>query len=146
MHQDEIISAHARHVRFEDLADTVVNLDHSGQRIREEYGKLSFHEWKEEDVISFLGGKGYSKPKRLADGSWCAIVRLFTTFAVCTDVSQSSPYAYRWCFKTEEAAEKFLDVIENFDDVPEDTSQLRGHRYHDLPRMVGFDKNGFSRW
>lgn len=145
MNPYDAIKDHANYVRRVDKANTTIKLEQPGVRSYE--GTVNpFQDYTNEEILTFLEEKHYLTPRQLSDGSWCAIFPLFRTWAVCTDITKNNPYAYRWCFEIEEDAKMFLAELECFDDVPKNTSSLRGHRYHDLPRMLAFDHLGFHRW
>lgn len=105
-----------------------------------------FDHWSDEDVIARLAEEKFEQPRKLKDGSWVALYRLAYTWSVCCDITQHSPYAYRWCFKDEQEARYFLETMEEFDDIPVKRESLKGHRYNEEPRLYAFDQFGLSRW
>lgn len=107
----------------------------------------SFLAWKDEDVVKFLIENRFTNPKKLKDGSWVATMQLIYTLSVCTDITPMTPYAYRWCFKDPEEAMYFLENIQEFDEIPERRSSLKGHRYHGLDaRLIAYDELGLKKW
>lgn len=107
----------------------------------------NFIDWDDERVMAFMEENHYINPRKLEDGSWCAISRLITTWSVCTDITPTCPYAYRWCFLDKAEADLFLATVVEFDDIPVVKESLKGHRFHDgQSRYVRYENDGFKEW
>lgn len=99
------------------------------------------------DFIAFLSEQGYITFKKLLDGEWVSMMRLAFSVSVCCGIDLISPFKYRWCFSSEEAARDFYDSLTEFDAIPENQGALVGHRYgRSGPRLVLQDERGFDRW
>lgn len=118
----------------------------SGIRATSEYD--TFIDTPESEVLDFLNRNHYTNIRQLEDGSWCGLFRLYTTYSVCTDITPSTPYAYRWCFKDMDDAIGFLTELTEFDEVPDLTkwTSLKGHRYPQEARVMVYDARGFRKW
>ena len=99
-----------------------------------------------EFMIAFLERNHFKNIRRLEDGSWVGVIRLAYSWAVCSDIMITTIYAYRWCFKTENAAVTFIESMVHFDDIPEDRGMLVGHRYLTEPRVNRIDEYNSPRW
>lgn len=101
----------------------------------------------DEEVIKYLTDvEGFSRVRKLEDGSFVGCMKLMYTMSVCTDITSSTPYAYRWCFKDPQEAFYFCDNIKEFDEIPEHRTSLQGHRFAREPRLAATDQLGFKRW
>ena len=97
-------------------------------------------------AIAFLEANYHQFPKKLEDGSWCALFKLATTWSVCTDITYHTSYAYRWCFRDKDEALYFLENIKEFDEVPTRRTSLVGHRFDRYARLASWDHEGKKRW
>lgn len=101
----------------------------------------------DEEVIKYLTEVGgFSRVRKLEDGSFVGCMKLMYTMSVCTDITSSTPYAYRWCFKDPQEAFYFCDNIKEFDEIPEHRTSLQGHRFAREPRLAATDQLGLKRW
>ena len=101
----------------------------------------------DEEVIKYLTEvEMFSRVRKLEDGSFVGCMKLTYTMSVCCDISPTTPYAYRWCFKDPEEAFYFYDNIKEFDEIPERRQTLQGHRYTRESRLAATDNLGFKRW
>ena len=100
----------------------------------------------DEEVEKKLTNEGFYKVRKLEDGSFVGCMKLMHTMSVCIDITPTTPYAYRWCFKDPEEAFYFCDNIKEFDEIPVKRSSLQGHRFALESRLVVTDKHGFKKW
>ena len=61
---------------------------------------------------------GYIGAKRLPDGRYVGMQRLMFTLAICLDVTQTSPFARRYCYENASDALANFDAIETLDCQP----------------------------
>lgn len=101
----------------------------------------------DEEVIKYLTEvEMFSRVRKLEDGSFVGCMKLAFTMSVCCDITPTTPYAYRWCFKDPEEAFYFCDNIKEFDEIPERRQTLQGHRYTKESRLAATDQLGIKRW
>ena len=101
----------------------------------------------DEEVIRYLTDEEhFIKVCKLEDGSFVGCMKLTYTMSVCCDISPTTPYAYRWCFKDPEEAFYFCDNIKEVDEIPEHRTSLQGHRYIGESRLAATDQLGLKRW
>ena len=115
---------------------TRVNRGVYGDRIEEDPNRM----------IPYMESEGFTEVRQLEDGSWIGIYPLFATWSVCLDVTKDTSYGYRWCFKDPEEAFYFCDNIKEFDEIPEHSTSLQGHRFAREPRLAATDQLGLKRW
>jgi hypothetical protein len=69
----------------------------------------------DEEVIKYLTEvEMFGRVRKLEDGSFVGCMKLAYTMSVCTDITPSTPYAYRWCFKDPEEAFYFCLILSFF--------------------------------
>lgn len=101
----------------------------------------------DEEVIKYLTDEEhFIKVRKLEDGSFVGCMKLAYTMSVCCDISPTTPYAYRWCFKDPEEAFYFCDNIKEFDEIPERRKTLQGHRFARESRLAATNHLGLKRW
>lgn len=100
----------------------------------------------DKEFENFLYEQGYQQVRKLADGEWIFIVRLFSTHAVCCGADYTTSFKYRWCFKNPAEALSFFETCENYDDIPVLRESLVGHRYQKNPLLVEYDDYGIPKW
>lgn len=101
----------------------------------------------DEEVIKYLTDEEhFIKVRKLEDGSFVGCMKLMYTMSVCIDITPTTPYAYRWCFKDPEEAFYFCDNIKEFDEIPVKRLSLQGHRFALESRLVVTDKLGLKKW
>lgn len=57
--------------------------------------------------------------KRLKDGTYCGLVRLITTIAICVDVTPYSAYTRRYCYRDLSACLAAYAALEDGNSIPE---------------------------
>ena len=100
----------------------------------------------DEAVEKKLINDGFFKVRKLEDGSWIGCKKLAYTMSVCIDITPTTPYAYRWCFKDPKEAFEFCDTVKEFDEIPVKRLSLQGHRFTSESRLVVTDKLGLKKW
>lgn len=95
---------------------------------------------------NYLLEMGMLEPRQLEDGEWVAIMPLMFTMSVCSGVTETQGYKYRWCFADAEEAYQFLAEMKSFDDIPTKRESLKGHRYLHKPLLEEKDALGFHKW
>lgn len=106
----------------------------------------SWERYTNEELYQFFAENMLLDPRQLEDGSWCAKKKLAYTWSICCDVTPTTCFAYRWCFKDEAEADYFLATMKEFDEVPVKRDSLQGHRYNATPRLVITDELGIKKW
>lgn len=104
------------------------------------YGKT------DEEFYEFLQDQGYKNIRKLPDGEFAATIELAFTTAVCCGMDVVTAYKYRWCFSKSDDAIGFINSLTEFDQVPTNLENLKGHRYQDRPLLKLKDEKGFDRW
>ena len=105
-----------------------------------------FEGWDLEKVETFMKKNMFITARQLPDGTWSGLYLLAYTLSVCCDITEHSPYGYRWCFEDPAEAREFLATMTTFDQVPEKRTSLRGHRYNRASRLLSTDHLGLRKW
>lgn len=109
--------------------------------------RLSFEDWSEKEVHSFLSENMFLAYRQLPTGEWIGMLRLAFTTSVCMDITPMSPFSYRWCFADPAEAFHFYETAVEYDEVPKMRTSLKGHRYgSNGPRLIEYDDLGFPKW
>lgn len=107
----------------------------------------SFEDLSDDEVIGYLTNvERFTNVRKIADGSFVGCVALAFTTGVFVDISENSPFAYRWCFADHNEAVAFCNTVEKFDEVPTSRKSLKGHRYVLESRLAVIDNLGFVKW
>lgn len=105
-----------------------------------------FEGWDLDKVKDFMKMNMFIASRQLQDGTWCGLYPLAYTLSVCMDITEHSPYSYRWCFENVEEAKEFFSTAKAFDEVPEKRKSLKGHRYGRTSRLLSTDHLGIRKW
>ena len=105
-----------------------------------------FEGWDLAKVEAFMKENMFIASRQLPDGTWCGLYPLAFTLSVCMDITEHSPYGYRWCFEDSEEAKLFFSNAKTFDEVPEKRESLKGHRYGRAARLLSTDQLGLRKW
>lgn len=106
----------------------------------------SFDHYSKEELEQFKKDNGILALKRLPDGFWVGVKPLMYTVAICAGIEPFLTYRYRWCFEDPQEAVKFWKEIKCYDDLPTSKESLKGHRYHNTPKYLAFDRLNLPRW
>lgn len=68
--------------------------------------------------LDWFAANNYIRPRQLADGSWAALYRLFTTMSIVMGMDEFS-WKYRFCFKSDAKAVEEFEKLQTVDDIPE---------------------------
>lgn len=106
-----------------------------------------FEGWSDEKINTFMQENSFLAWRRLEDGEYIGLIKLLFTMSVCTGIEPNTPYKYRWCFKDAREAINFYGQAKEFDEIPEQRTSLKGHRYlPNKPLLVEYASNGFPKW
>ncbi|HAT1642304.1 TPA: hypothetical protein I8Y18_003466 [Raoultella ornithinolytica] len=98
------------------------------------------------EVEEFLLSQGFTRVRKIKDGSWIGILPLAFTTSVCMDIEDITPFRYRWCFSDPDEAKYLFDTAKEFDEIPVKRDSLKGHRYRGEPLLREKDEFGFDKW
>lgn len=123
-------------------------LEDERQVKKAKYRLREFANMSDNEVIDWFIENEYNPKnvRKLPDGEWILLHRLAYTWSVCCGVEKSTMFKYRWCFADYAEAKLFFDTCQNYDDIPEVKSSLRGHRYSERPLYMEYDEHGYKKW
>ena len=106
----------------------------------------TFEGWTDEEIQTFMDEQRLQHWRKLPDGEVVCLQPLMFTLSVCCGVTPHTMYKYRWCFEDPKEAVHFFKTIQEYDEVPERKTSLKGHRYLTAPLYMEIDQHGFRKW